>query len=160
MKLDFIILYLSINLQVQSFKECSVTFPSPLLQASIGQEPGRESSCVQAQWNPLISGIQLVQRGPVTPAVRPGPGSSCFLRSGPSGIGHLLPCERTLGKKLTARCLCTPFLHSSPSSFFWPPSPRQTYEAWRICIGKLTWFPLVLLLCPLHRTSTAGSAEK
>lgn len=49
---------------------CSVIFPSPLLKAGIGHEPGFESSCMQSQWNPLISGIQLAQRGPVTPAVR------------------------------------------------------------------------------------------
>lgn len=54
---------------MQSFKVYGVIFPSPLFQAGIEHEPGCEL-CMQAQWDSLISGIQLVHRGPVTPAVR------------------------------------------------------------------------------------------
>lgn len=35
-----------------------------------GHKPGIGESDMQAQWDPLISGIEFVQRGPVTPAVR------------------------------------------------------------------------------------------
>lgn len=53
------------------------------------------SLCMEVLWPQLLE---------------PGPRSICFLRSSPPGIDHLLPCERTLGKKSTTRYLCIPFL--------------------------------------------------
>lgn len=85
MKLDFIILYLSMNLQVQSSKVYSFIFLSPQFQAGLGHEPGHESSgtmepidfwhsastarscdpsCYTGIWEQLFSEIQSSRDGP------------------------------------------------------------------------------------------------
>lgn len=83
---------------------------------------------MQAQWDPLISGIEFVQRGPVTPAVKTRTGSSCFLESSPLGM-HSICCHVTgPGKEIDPESSLYSF--SLPSSSF--PVPLQTWvTGWR-----------------------------
>lgn len=78
---------------------------------------------MQAQWDPLISGIEFVQRGPVTPAVKTRTGSSCFLESSPLGM-HSICCHVTgPGKEIDPSHLYIPFPYP-PVLFLSPCKPE------------------------------------